>query len=93
MSSYKQAPSKDYKRLTFYLIPYDEFVNRCDDTDNCSAEEFANEGGFAIGFAGREGCSSNLHPKQTIVLSDGDEAQLGVMTNLKGGFCIYFCWL
>ena len=67
LSSYKQAISKDYKRLTFFLIPFDEFVNRSDDTDNSSAEECTNEADLARGFAGREGCSSNLFPKQTIV--------------------------
>ena len=68
-------------------------MNRYDDIDNSSAEEFANEGGFATGVAGREGCSSNLNPNQTIVLSDGDEGQLGVMTNPEGECCICFCWL
>ena len=58
LSSYKQAISEDYKCLTFFLIPFDEFTNRCDDTDNSSREECENEGGLTKWPSGRE-------PKQT----------------------------
>ena len=78
LSSYKQAISLDYKRLTFFLIPFDEFANRCDDTDNSSTEECENEGGLTKWLSGRE-------PKQTVVVSDSDEAHFDAITNLEGG--------
>ena len=78
LSSYKQAISKDYKRLTFFLIPFDEFTNRCDDTDNSSIEECENEGGLTKWLSGRE-------PKQTVVVGDSDEAHFEAVTNLEGG--------
>ena len=78
LSSYKQAISKDYKRLTFCLIPLDEFANRCDDTGNSSTEECENEGGLTKWLSGRE-------PKQTVVVSNSDEAHFDAITNLGGG--------
>jgi hypothetical protein len=33
LSEYKQAISKDYKRLTFYLIPLDDVVDNSDESD------------------------------------------------------------
>ena len=56
LSSYKQAISKNYKRLTFFLIPSDEFVNRDVDSDDSSEEECANEGGLTKWLAG---CDQN----------------------------------
>ena len=44
LSSYKQARGKDYKRLTFFVIPSDDFANRNVDSDDSSEEEYANEG-------------------------------------------------
>ena len=52
LSSYKQAISKDQKRLTFFLIPSDEFANRNVDSDDSSEEECANEGGLTNGSLG-----------------------------------------
>jgi len=76
LSSYKQAIGKDYKRLTFCLIPSDEFENRNDDSDDSSKEECANEGGFKKRLAGRE-------PKQTN-MSDDDERHFDVLANPEG---------
>ena len=65
LSSYKQAISKDYKRLTFFLILSDEFVNRDVDSDDSSEEECANEGGLTKWLARRE-------RKQTNIVGDDD---------------------
>ena len=33
LSEYKQAIAKDYKRLTFFLVPLDEVVDNSDESD------------------------------------------------------------
>ena len=76
LSSYKQAISKDYKRLTFFQIPSDEFANRNDDSDDSSGDECANEGGLTKWLAGRE-------PKHTII--DDDERHPNAVANPEGG--------
>ena len=72
LSSYKKAIGKDYKRLTFLLIPTEEFEDRGDDTDNSSAEECAQDGGIAKYFTGRAGCSTP-HPQESIDLNGDDD--------------------
>lgn len=71
MSSHKQATSKDYTRLTFVLIPSDEFANRIDDS-------YDREGGLTKWLAGRA-------PKQTIIVGDDDERHLDAMANPESG--------
>ena len=72
LSSHKKAIGKDYmyKRLTFYLIPFEEFQETYDDT---STEECVKEENFAGGSTRRQE-SSALHPKETIVLNDDNES-------------------
>ena len=70
LSSYKKAIGKDYKRLTFYLIPFEEFQETYDDS---STEECAKEENFAGGSTRRQE-SAALHRKETIVLNDDDES-------------------
>ena len=70
LSSYKKAIGKDYKRLTFYLIPFEEFQETYNDS---STEECVKEENFAGGFT-RCQESSALHRKETIVLNDDDES-------------------
>ena len=77
LSSYKQAISKDQKRLTFFLIPSDEFANRNVDSDDSSEEECANEGGLTKWLAGRE-------PKQTNIVGDNMERHVDVLPNIEG---------
>ena len=88
--SYKQAKRNDYKRLTFLLIPSDEFENRNDDSDDSSKEECANEGGRTKWLAGRE-------PKQTNFVGDDDERHLDALANPEGeryDQCLIFAaWL
>ena len=72
VSSYKKAVRKDYKHLTFLLIPTEEFEDRDDDTDNSSAEECAQDGGIAKYFTGRAGCSTP-HSQESIDLNGDDD--------------------
>ena len=86
LSSYKQAISKDYKRLTFFLIPSDEFANRDVDSDDSSNEQCAKEGGLTKWLAGRE-------PKQTNIVGNDDERHVDVLPNIEGEFydqCQFF---
>ena len=88
LSSYKRAIGKDYKRLTFYLIPAEEFEDRDEDTDNSSAEECAKDQGIAKYFTGSAaGCST----KESIDLSDDDEKPpyVDAPASLEGKF--YAC--
>ena len=84
LSSYKQAISKDYKRLTFFLIPSDEFADRNDDSDDTLTEECANEGVLTKWLAGSE-------PKQTIILGDNDENHFDAVANPEGGWVCVQC--
>jgi len=70
LSSYKKAIGKDHKRLTFYLIPFEEVQEMYDDssTEECAKEE--NLGGGST--RGQE--SSALHRKETIILNDDGES-------------------
>lgn len=72
LSSYKKALGKDYKRLTFYLIPFEDFQETYDDS---STEECAKEENFGGGTTRRQE-SSALHRKETIILNDDDESLL-----------------
>ena len=77
LSSYKQAISKDYKSLTFFLIPSDEFANRNVDSDDSSEEECANQRGLTKWLAGREA-------KQTNIVGDDNERHVDVLPNMEG---------
>ena len=77
LSSYKHTISKDYKCLTFFLIPSDEFANKDIDGDDSSEVECANEGGLTKWLAGRK-------PKQTNIVSDDDERHVDVLPNIEG---------
>ena len=79
---------KDYKRLTFYLIPTEEFEDRNEDADNSSAEECAKDQGIAKYFTGSAaGCST----KERIDLSDDDKklSYVDAPASLEGKF--YAC--
>ena len=70
LSSYKKAIGKDYKRLTFFLIPFEEFQETYDDS---STGECVKKDNFARGSTGCQE-SSALHRKETIILNDDDES-------------------
>jgi len=70
LSSYKKAIGKDYKRLTFYLIPFEEVQEMYNDS---STEECAKEENFGGGSTrGQE--SPALHHIEIIILNDDSES-------------------
>ena len=72
LSVYKKAIGKNCKRLTFYLIPFEEFQEMYNDS---STEECAKEENLAGGSTrGQE--NSTLHRKETIILNDDDDGLL-----------------
>jgi len=70
LSSYKKAIGKDYKRLTFYLIPFDEVQETYDDS---STEECAKEETLATGCSRRQKSPAS-HCQETIIFNDDNES-------------------
>ena len=52
LSTYKQAIGKEFKRLTFYLIPVDDFTDMSDESDSEAAAKPAKESHLCEFFSG-----------------------------------------
>ena len=52
LSTYKQAIGKEFKRLTFYLIPVDDFTDMSDESDSEAAAKPVKESHLREFFSG-----------------------------------------